>query len=68
MLCVNKNVTLIEVIQTQGQVVRFRIVLTGVKQQKWAEILYIISQVSFTHLHDKISWRWKNRGKFSIKS
>lgn len=67
-VCIKKNVTLGDIIYSQGQCVRFKDVLIGVKQQEWGTILHIISQISFTHLNDKLAWRWENTGKYSVKS
>lgn len=31
-------------------------------------MLEILSHVSYTHKLDQLSWRWKNSGKFTVKS
>lgn len=59
---------LTSVINTQGVCVKFRRTLVGIDQQEWASILHTISSISFTHSHDKVSWRWEPTGAFSVRS
>lgn len=35
---------------------------------KWSQILHKISITSFTHAANKIAWKWKASGMFSMKS
>lgn len=66
--CVNKDVLFSEVINSQGQAVQFYDILTAVCLAEWNHILHTLSRISFTHEHDKLSWRWDNTGRFSVNT
>ncbi|XP_078156636.1 uncharacterized protein LOC144552546 [Carex rostrata] len=63
-----KDPTFTNVINTQGSCIHFRQTLTGVDKSEWAQILHMISTISFTHSQDRISWRWDTTGRFTVKS
>ena len=67
-ICKNIQVLLTEVIHSQGKCISFRRTLTEVDRQEWGSILHILSNISFTHLQDRISWRWEPTGQFSVRS
>lgn len=47
-ICSTTNVSVQEVVATQGHCLRFRRILSGVLLQEWHQILHIISSTSFT--------------------
>lgn len=55
-------------INSQGQNVFFSRILTGVLLNEWNHLLHTLSQISFTHSTDRLSWRWESTGTFSVKS
>lgn len=67
-LCMNTDISLQQVINSQGFDIKFRRLLHGILCIEWLEILEIISSISYTHSIDKMSWRWESSGKFTIKS
>lgn len=67
-ICTNPDIQIQEVIGSQGQSICFRRNLTDIQYREWLEILSIISQVSFTHATDQLSWRWDSSGKCTVRS
>lgn len=55
-------------VNSQGEVVKFRRHLTAIENQEWLTALVILSQISYIHNLDVLSWRWETSGKFTIKS
>ncbi|XP_078150904.1 uncharacterized protein LOC144546233 [Carex rostrata] len=67
-MCTNKNILLSEVIHSQGQQVQFCDILDGVALAEWNHLLAFLSQISFTHIQDKLAWRWDHTGNFTVSS
>lgn len=67
-MCTNKSITLSEVVQSQGAVIKFRRQFDRITLDEWLTILHHISTVTFTHEHDKVAWKWEASGLFSVKS
>lgn len=67
-ICATPDITLQQVFNTQEDALVFRRSLYGVLYSEWIEMLEIINHLSFTHLEDKLSWRWDTQGKFTVKS
>lgn len=64
----NKHISISDVLLTQGLSLHFNRSLTGILAVEWHQLLYIISTSSFTHSNDKIAWRWKHSGNFTVRS
>ncbi|XP_078152115.1 uncharacterized protein LOC144547363 [Carex rostrata] len=67
-ICTTPQVTVQDVIATQGQCLRFRRSLTGIIFQEWQQILQIISSTAFTHDLDQVAWQWDLLGHYTVKS
>lgn len=61
-ICTNQNITIAEVINSQGNVIKFKRSLSGILTNELHEIIYLISASSFTHYMDKVAWRWESSG------
>ena len=55
------------VVNSQGAALQFKRSLYGILYTE-LDLLAIVSHISFTHLEDKLSWRWDPQGKFTVKS
>lgn len=66
--CVNQDILLTDVLNSQGHNVVFNDVLDGVELSEWNNLLFLLSQISFTHSVDQLAWRWDTTGLFSVKS
>lgn len=67
-LCSNKNISIAEVMHSQGSVIHFRRFLVGILLSEWYEVLLLISTSSFKYHVHKISWWWVPSGQFTIRS
>lgn len=66
-ICTNPDISLQLVVNSQGSAITFNRSLFGVIYNEWLELLYIISQLSFTHSEDKLYWRWNSKGTFTLQ-
>ena len=54
-LSFNKDISLAEVIHSQGHNIKFRKTLTGCLLVDWTNLLNRISQIAFTHAQDRLA-------------
>lgn len=66
-ICITPDITVQEVVSTQGGTLRFRRSLTSRLLQDWNQLMSIVS-TDFTHDHDQVAWKWGASGQFTVKS
>lgn len=67
-LCSNPDITLPEVIDSQGRSVTFFRTLTGVVKYEWQDLLQILNTFTAAAPQDHITWALESNGKFSVNS
>lgn len=67
-LCFNQNITLADVVSSQGLAVSFTRTLTGVNRYEWAEVLKIVHTFQPDHEDDTLHWKWDSKGVYTVES
>lgn len=67
-ICQTLQVSVQDVVFSQGACVSFRRSLTGILLQEWLQIPHLISSMAFTHGTDRLTWMWDPSSTYTVKS